>query len=90
LLASIRLQFLQPKFQLLDLSRQFLRLSSKLHAMQLGQQQLQVLDLTLAREQLFIFGDQLLMLRQDQRPQRFRRKDVQIGQRGHRHARSIA
>jgi hypothetical protein len=68
---------------LLDLPRQLLRLASKLHAVQLGQQQLQMLDLALA-------GEELLMLRQDQRTQRFRGKDVQIGERSHGHARSIA
>ena len=39
-LAAIRFQFLQPQLQLLDLPLQLLRLPPKLHAVQLGQQQL--------------------------------------------------
>jgi len=81
--AAVRLQFLELQLQLLDLPRQLLRLPPKLHAMQLGQQQLQVLELALPQ-------DQLLMLCQDQRAQRFVRKTVQIGERRHCHARSIA
>ena len=49
LLAGLRFQFFQPQLQLLDLPREFLRLPPKLHAMQLGQQQLQMLDLALPR-----------------------------------------
>jgi hypothetical protein len=52
-------------------------------AVQFDQQQFQMFDLTLAREQL-------LVLRQDQRAQLLGRKRVQIGEPGHRHARSIA
>jgi hypothetical protein len=48
-LAALRFQFLQPQLQLLDLPLQFFRLAPKLHAMQLGQQQLQMLDLALPR-----------------------------------------
>jgi len=48
-LAAIRFQFFQPQFQLLDLSLKLLRLPPELHAMQLGQQQLQILDLAPAR-----------------------------------------
>ena len=55
-LAAIRFQFLQPQLQLLDLPRELLRLTPKLHAMQLGQQQLQMLDLALARLQLLLRG----------------------------------
>ncbi len=76
LFAALRFQFLQPQFQLFDLPLQLLRFPPKLHAMQLGQQQLQMLDLTLPR-------DQLLVLRQDQRSQRIRGKNVQIGERHH-------
>ena len=50
-LAALRFQFLQPQLQLLDLPLQLLRLPPKLHALQLGQQQLQMLDLALPREQ---------------------------------------
>ena len=57
-----RLQFLQLQFQLLNLPFQLLRLASKLHAPQLGDQQLQVLDLALMREQLFVSCDQLFLL----------------------------
>jgi hypothetical protein len=59
---------------LLDLPRQLLRLPSKLHALQFGDQQLQMLDLAFAPEQL-------LMLRPDQCFQRFRREKVQIRKR---------
>ena len=51
----------------------FLRLTPKLHALQLGQQQLQMLNLALPR-------DQLLVLCQDQRSQRICGKSVEIGQ----------
>jgi hypothetical protein len=47
---GLGLQFFQPQFQLFDLPRQLLRLPPKLHAMQLGQQQLQMLNLAFARE----------------------------------------
>jgi hypothetical protein len=60
LLAAIRFQFFQPQLQLLDLPRQFLRLTPKLHAVQLGQQQLQMLDLALTRLQLLLRGRQLV------------------------------
>jgi hypothetical protein len=63
---------------------------TKLHAVQFDQQQLQMFDLPLSRQQLLILGDQLLVLRQDQHAQFLSRKHVQIGERVHRHARSIA
>src|SRR5664280_2791551 len=44
-----RLQLFQSQLQLLDLPIQFLRLAPKLHAPQLGNQQLQMLDLALVR-----------------------------------------
>jgi hypothetical protein len=68
------LQLLQPQLQLLDLLRQLLRLTAKLHALQFGQQQLEMVDLSFARKQL-------LVLRSDQRFQRFRGKKIQIGKR---------
>jgi hypothetical protein len=48
---------------LFDLPLQFLRLASKLHPLQLGDQQLQVGNLILA-------GEQLVVLRSNQRSQR--------------------
>ena len=54
-----RLQLVQPQLQLLDLTIQLLRLTPELHPPQLGDQQLQMLDLVVARQQLFV-------LRQDQ------------------------
>ena len=51
-----RLQFVQPQLQLLDLTVQLLRLTPELHPPQLGDQQLQVLDLVVARQQLFVLG----------------------------------
>src|SRR6266498_3787242 len=71
-LTAIRFQFLQPQLQLLDLPCQLLRLPSKLHAVQLDQQQLQMLNLPFAREQL-------LVLCQDQRAQRLGRKRFRSG-----------
>ena len=49
-----RFQFLQFQLQLFNLPLQLLRLASKLHAPQLGDQQLQMLDLALMREQLIM------------------------------------
>src|ERR1017187_3787116 len=67
-----RLQLFQPQLQLLDLPVQFLRLAPKLHAPQLGDQQLQMLDLALV-------GEQLLMLREDQRLQSSLIQQIQVG-----------
>src|SRR5271157_1728483 len=58
----LRLQLFQLELQLFDLPLQLLRLATELHAPQLGNQQLQMFDLTL-------MGEQLLMLRNDQRLQ---------------------
>src|SRR5271167_101374 len=79
-----RLQLFQPQLQLLDLPIQFLRLTPKLHAPQLGDQQLQMLDLALV-------GEQLLMLRKDQRLQSSLIQQVQVGKDGVRsnHIRSM-
>jgi hypothetical protein len=55
--------------------------------MQLGQKQLQMLDLTFPREQLLGFGDQFPMFAPGSAHAGFRGKDVQILERGHRHAR---
>jgi len=74
LLAALRFQLLQPQLQLFDLPLQLLRLPPKLHPMQLGQQQLEMLDLAIPR-------DQLLVLCQDQRSQRICGKSVEIGER---------
>src|ERR1019366_4872893 len=55
------LQFVQQQLQLLDLSIQLLRLAPELHPPQLGDQQLQVLDLVVTRQQLLVLGqDQCL------------------------------
>src|ERR1035441_2836954 len=70
-----RLQLFQPQLQLFDLPIQFLRLSPKLHAPQLGNQQLQMLDLALV-------GEQLLMLRKDQRLQSSLIQQIQVGKDG--------
>ena len=51
-----RFQLFQLQFQLLDLPLQLLRLATELHAPQLGDQQLQMLDLALVREQLFMLA----------------------------------
>jgi len=40
LFGRAQLQLFQPQLQLFDLTRPFLRLASKLHALQLGDQQL--------------------------------------------------
>jgi hypothetical protein len=58
--------------------------------MQLDQQQFQMFDLTLTRDELLILGDQLLVLRQEQRAQGLSRKHVQIRECVHCYARSIA
>jgi len=50
---------------LYNLAGDLLRLASELHPSQLGQQQLQMRDLLLAREQLLIFELSLCVLRQD-------------------------
>jgi hypothetical protein len=49
--------------------------------MQLGQQQLQMLNLALPRLQLFVLGEELLVLCQDQHSQRICGKSVEIGER---------
>ena len=51
---TIRLQLFQLQLQLFDLVCDLLRLAPELHPPQLGQQQLQVRDLLLTREQLLI------------------------------------
>jgi len=58
-LCLVRLQLLQLQLQLLDLPIQLLGLAAELHPPQLGDQQLQVLDLVVPRQQLF-------MLREDE------------------------
>ena len=50
LLGAVRFQFFQLQLQLFDLPLDLLRLAPELHPLQLGDQQLQVLDLLLARE----------------------------------------
>src|SRR5271157_5174872 len=74
------LQFFQLQLQLFDLPFQLLRLPPKLHAPQLGDEQLQMLDLTFAREQPLLRGDQLIMLRQDQRLQSSGIEKIQVGE----------
>jgi hypothetical protein len=58
------LQFVQPQLQLLDLTLQLFRLASELHAPQLGDQQLQVLDFAVAGGRLRVFGEELFGLRE--------------------------
>jgi hypothetical protein len=85
------LQFFQLQLQLFDLPLQLLRLAPKLHAPQLGDEQLQMLDLTFAREQPLLRSDQLIMLRQDQRLQSSGIEKIQVGERRKRgsHRRSM-
>ena len=78
-LAAFRFQLFQPQLQLLDLPLQLLRLPPKLHPMQLRQEQLPMLDLAPPRLQLFVLGEELPVLRQDQRSQRIRGKSVYRG-----------
>jgi hypothetical protein len=54
-------QIFQPQFQLFDLPLQLLRLPPELHPLQLRQQQLQMLNLALAREQLLVRAAQQLL-----------------------------
>jgi hypothetical protein len=65
-LRPLRLEIFQPKFQLLDLPRDLLRAATELHAPQLGQQQLEVLDLGFARQQTLVNGHPLVVLGQEQ------------------------
>jgi len=51
------LQFIQPQLKLLDLPGHLLRPTPELHSPQLGDQQLQVLDLRVARDQLLVLGE---------------------------------
>ena len=50
LLRIVLLQCFEPQLQLLDLPIQFLRRTPELHATQLGDQQLQLFDFTVARQ----------------------------------------
>ena len=52
----------QPQLQLLDLTIQLLRFAPELHPPQLGDQQLQMLDLVVARLQLLVFRQELFVL----------------------------
>jgi hypothetical protein len=63
LLSTARLQLVQAQFELFDLPRQFLGPAPELHPPQLGDQQLQMLDLCLARGQLLALPKNLLLLR---------------------------
>ena len=51
------LQRFQPQLQLFDLPIQLFRGTAELHAAQLGDQQLQLLDLTVARHDQFMLRD---------------------------------
>src|SRR5437899_3752948 len=80
-----RFQFVQPQLQLLDLPLQLLRLPPKLHPSQLRDQQLQALDLGLARSPRFVFRVKFFLLRgerpvlrEDHRFQSFVVQRVQI------------
>ncbi len=55
-------QFVELQLQLLDLPVQLLRPAPELHPPQLGNQQLQALDLGLPARQLFVLGVQALAL----------------------------
>ena len=77
-LCPFRLEIFQPKFQLLDLPCDLLRAAAELHAPQLGQQQLEVLDLGFPRQQTLVNGHSLVMLGQEQLQQGFPVKPVQI------------
>jgi len=49
-LLALRFEFFQPQLQLFNLPLQLLRLTPELHALQLGDQQLQMFDLSFAGE----------------------------------------
>jgi len=73
-LGSLRLQFFELQFQLLDLAADLLTLGTEDHPPQLGDDQLQVLDLVVAAEKLvllrgkcFVSGENLVLLRGNQR-----------------------
>jgi hypothetical protein len=74
-----RLEILQPKFQLLDLPCNLLRAAAELHAPQLGQQQLEVLDLGFPRQQTLVNGQALIVFGEEQFQQGFPVESVQIG-----------
>jgi hypothetical protein len=65
------LEILEPQLQLFDLPRQLLRLPSKLPALELGQQQLEMFNLVLAGEQPLLRGHAFRVLCQQQGLQRF-------------------
>ena len=60
-----RFQFFELQFQLLDLAIHLLRLAPELHAAQLGDQQLQMLDLGVARGQLLVLRMDSFFLRSE-------------------------
>jgi hypothetical protein len=81
---AVGFQLFELQFQLLDLALDLFRPAPKLHAAELGDQQLQMFDLALSRHQFN-------MLRQDQCLQRLRLQRVKIRQRDRRgnHVRSM-
>src|SRR5271170_1930255 len=84
-LGSLRLQFFELQFQLLDLTADLLALGAEDHPPQLGNDQLQMLDLVVAAEellllsgQLFVPGKNLLLLRSNQCLQSYTVQSTQI------------
>ena len=75
-----RLQLVQPQLQLLDLTIQLLRLAPELHPPQLGDQQLQMLDLVVTRSQLLVFREELFVLGEDENFQFVGIECVEIGE----------
>jgi hypothetical protein len=65
-LSPFRLEIFQSKLQLLDLACDLLRAAAELHAPQLGQQQLEVLDFGFPRQQALVNGNPLVVLGQEQ------------------------
>ena len=74
-LCTVGFQLFELQLKLLDLALDLLRLAPELHASQLGDEQLQMLDLMRAMR------EQLLVLCDDHRPQRVGIQRVQIRQR---------
>jgi hypothetical protein len=78
-LRPFRLEIFQTKLQLLDLPGDLLRAAAELHAPQLGQQQLEVLDLGFPRQQTLVNGQALIVFGEEQFQQGFPVESVQIG-----------
>ena len=61
-LGLLRLQFFELQLQLLDLAADLLALGAEDHPPQLGDDQLQVLDLVVAAEELLLLGGERFIL----------------------------